>query len=122
MLLAVAGAGDANGKPFITLHTSCTLRGLTIFHPEQKMTNPPVPYPWAIRGEGDNISLIDTLPVNPYQGVDFGTVPAGRHFINGLYGQPLYRGLFVDQCYDVGGFRMCIFGRSGAVGMGRFTS
>ena len=55
VLLAVAGAGDAKGQPFITLHTSCTLRGLTIFYPEQKMKNPPVAYPWTIRGQGDNI-------------------------------------------------------------------
>ncbi|MDE3067437.1 MAG: hypothetical protein KGJ60_07775 [Verrucomicrobiota bacterium] len=102
VLLAVAGAGDPAGKPFITLHTSSTLRGLTIFYPEQKMKNPPVPYPWTLRGQGDNISLMDLLLVNPYQAVDFGTFPAGRHFINGLYGQPLYRGLFIDQCYDVG--------------------
>ncbi len=102
VLLAVAGAGEANGTPFITLHTSCTLRGLTVFYPEQKMKNPPVPYPWTIRGHGDNISLVDVLLVNPYQGVDFGTLPAGRHFVKGLYGQPLYRGLFIDQCYDVG--------------------
>ena len=45
---------------------------------------------------------MDVLLVNPYQAVDFGTFPAGRHFIKGLYGQPLYRGLFIDQCYDVG--------------------
>lgn len=102
VLLAVAGAGDAKGQPFITLHTSCTLRGLAIFYPEQKMTNPPVSYPWTIRGQGDNISLIDLLLVNPYQAVDFRTQAAGRHFIRGLYGQPLYRGLFIDQCYDVG--------------------
>ena len=102
VLLATAGAGDAKGKPFITLHQSSTLRGLTIFYPEQKLKNPPVPYPWTIRGSGDNISLIDVLLVNPYQAVDFGTTPAGRHFIKGLYGQPLYRGLFIDQCYDVG--------------------
>src|SRR5208283_5677385 len=37
VLLAVAGAGHAKGQPFITLHTSCTLRGLTIFYPEQQM-------------------------------------------------------------------------------------
>jgi hypothetical protein len=102
VLLAMAGAGDAKGQPFITLHTSCTLRGLTIFYPEQKLKNPPVPYPWTIRGRGDNISLLDMLLVNPYQAVDFGTFPAGRHYIKGLYGQPLYRGLFIDQCYDVG--------------------
>jgi Pectate lyase superfamily protein len=102
VLLAVADAGDAAGKPFITMHTSSTLRGLTVFYPEQQLKNPPVPYPWTVRGEGDNISLLDVLLVNPYQAVDFGTFPAGRHYINGLYGQPLHRGLFIDQCYDVG--------------------
>jgi len=102
VLLAVADAGNANGQPFIMLHTSSMLRGLTIFHPEQKMKNPPVPYPWTIRGAGDNICLQNLLLVNPYQGVDFGTTSAGRHFISGLYGQPLYRGIFVDQCFDVG--------------------
>jgi hypothetical protein len=102
VLLAVAGAGDANGQPFITLRRSSTLRGLTVYYPDQKMKNPPVPYPWTVRGHGDNISLIDVLLVNPYQAVDFGTLSAGRHYINRLYGQPLYRGLFIDQCYDVG--------------------
>jgi len=102
VLLAVAGAGDAQGPPFIKLHTGCTLRGLTVFYPEQKMQNPPVPYPWTVRGQGDNISLVDVLLVNPYQAVDLGTLHAGRHYIKGLYGQPLYRGLFIDQCYDVG--------------------
>ena len=42
------------------------------------------------------------LLVNPYRGVDLGSVPAGRHYIRGLYGQPLHEGLAVDQCYDVG--------------------
>ena len=42
-------------------------RGLTIFYPEQKMTKSPVPYPWTIRGQGDNISLIDLFLANPYQ-------------------------------------------------------
>jgi hypothetical protein len=102
VLLATAGANDAKGKPFITMRGSSTLRGITVFYPEQKLKNPPVAYPWTIRGQGDNISIIDVLLVNPYQAVDFGTHPAGRHFIRGLYAQPLYRGLFIDQCFDVG--------------------
>jgi hypothetical protein len=101
-LLASTGAGDPNGPPFITLHQNSTLHGLTVFYPEQTQTNPPVPYPWTIRGVGDNCSLVDVLLVNPYQAVDFGTEPAGRHWIKGLYAQPLYRGIFIDQCYDVG--------------------
>ena len=102
VLLAVADTGKADGDPFLLLHTSSTLRGLSIFYPEQKMENPPVEYPWTIRGVGDNICLQNILLVNPYQGVDFGTLPAGRHSINGLYGQPLFRGLYVAQCFDVG--------------------
>ena len=101
-LLAVAGAGKADGRPFITLHQNSTLHGLTVFYPEQKQSNPPVPYPWTVRGIGDNCSLVDVLLVNPYQAVDFGTYPAGRHLIKGLYAQPLYRGVFIDQCFDVG--------------------
>jgi len=46
-LLAVAGAGNGEGQPFITLHQNSMLSGLTIFYPEQKQTNPPVPYPWT---------------------------------------------------------------------------
>lgn len=101
-LLAGAGAGSAEGTPFITLHQNSTLSGLTVFYPEQQQTNPPTPYPWTVRGIGDNCSLVDVLLVNPYQAVDFGTHPAGRHLIRGLYAQPLYRGVFIDQCYDVG--------------------
>ncbi|MFQ6133935.1 MAG: glycosyl hydrolase family 28-related protein [Armatimonadota bacterium] len=101
-LLAVAGAGEPDGRPFLTLRANSTLHGLTIFYPEQKFANPPVAYPWTVRGIGDNCSLVDVLMVNPYQAVDFGTHTAGRHYIRGLYAQPLYRGLFIDQCYDVG--------------------
>ena len=100
-LWAYSGKGDANGTPFITLQRNSALRGIAIFYPEQ--TRPvPVAYPWCIRGNGDNCSLVNVLLVNPYQGVDFGTLPCGRHFINGLYGEPLYKGLYIDQCFDIG--------------------
>ena len=44
---------------------------------QQWKYNPPTPYPWTVRGIGDNCSLVDVLLVNPYQAVDFGTQPAG---------------------------------------------
>jgi len=34
--------------------------------------------------------------------VDFGSYATGRHFINGLYAYPLFKGLYINQCYDVG--------------------
>lgn len=102
VLLAVEGAGKPDGEPFITLHTNSTLRGIAVFYPEQVDENPPQPYPWCVRGIGDDCSIIDVLLLNPYQAVDFGTFAAGRHYINGLYSQALYRGLFIDKCFDVG--------------------
>ena len=103
VLLAVDGAGKPDGTPFIRLSTNSTVKGLTIYYPDQKPDAEPTPYPWTIASVGcDNPSIIDCLLVNPYQAVDFGTNAAGRHYIRNLYGQPLYKGLFIDNCLDVG--------------------
>ncbi len=99
-LLAVEGRGE-DGEPFILLHANSVLKGVTIFYPEQDAQTP-APYPWCVRGIGDNCSIIDVLMVNPWNAVDFGTFPCGRHLIRGLDGQPLHIGIFVDQCLDVG--------------------
>ena len=101
-LLAVEGKGEPDGVPFLTLRTNATLKGLTIHYPDQIDADPPHAYPWTVRGIGDNCSIIDVLMTNPYQAVDFGTFPAGRHLISRLYAQALYRGIFVDKCFDVG--------------------
>jgi hypothetical protein len=101
-LLAIAGKEQLDGTPFITLRQNATLHGLTIFYPAQIQKDPPIPYPWTVRGIGDNCTLVDVLLVNPYQGIDFGTFPAGRHFIRNVGMQALYRGLYIDQCYDIG--------------------
>jgi len=101
VLLAVEGKGSEEGKPFIFLHIDSVLKGLAVYYPEQDRKSP-VPYPWCVAGEGDNCSIVDVLLVNPWQAVDFGTRPCGRHYIKGLYAQPLKTGIFVDKCYDVG--------------------
>ncbi len=105
VLLTTAGGGSAEGPPFIALHNNCAVKGITIFYPEQVRENPPKPYPWTIastEGGADQCTIRDVLMVNPYQAVDFGTHPAGRHFIENLYAHPLYRGIYVDKCYDIG--------------------
>jgi len=103
-LLAVEGQGEADGTPFITLNSSSVLKGLTIFYPEQVRANPPHAYPWTVRAapNTDNCTILDVTMVNPYQAVDFGTHATGRHYVNRLYGYPLYKGLYINQCYDVG--------------------
>jgi hypothetical protein len=100
-LLAVDDVKGLDGEPFITLHENATLKGLSVFYPNQS-DEKPKPYPWCVRGQGDNCTIADVLLVNPYAAVDFGTHPCGRHMIDGLYAQALYRGIFIDKCFDVG--------------------
>jgi hypothetical protein len=105
VLLAFAGKGDANGMPYIQLDYNATLKGIAVFYPEQTDTNPPIAYPWTISSlltGADNCSIVDVLLVNPYQAVDFGGRHTGRPFIRNLNAAPLYRGLFIDHCLDVG--------------------
>jgi len=101
VLLAYADKGKPDGPPFIQLHINSCVEGLAVYYPEQKGV-PPIPYPWCIRGTGDDCSIVNVLLVNPYQAVDFGTTFCGRHWIDGLYAMPIYKGLLIDQCLDVG--------------------
>jgi hypothetical protein len=146
-LQAFAGANctqpnstDSNSSchPFILLQGSnAAVSGISIVYPEQAgpQATAPVPYPWTIRGSGDDCTVYAHLPiewavfpigsvdlarflhlcesqcsmnvflVNSYLGIDMGTVPAGRHLIENVYGNPLKTGIFVDNCFDVGRIR-----------------
>lgn len=96
-LLTTANQGNASGTPFITMRAHSSLRGIAIHYPNQVNTNPPVPFPWTVRGAGDAITLLNVMIINPYQAVDLGTNAGDGHVVEGLYGQPLYRGLYLDQ-------------------------
>lgn len=105
VLLAVEGEGKSEGTPFITLDgNNATIEGLAVFYPNQILAEAPAPYPWCVASgkSADNVAIVNCMLVNPYQGVDFATNSAHRHFITGLYGQPLLKGIWVDKCYDIG--------------------
>ncbi|HNR31410.1 MAG TPA: glycosyl hydrolase family 28-related protein, partial [Candidatus Hydrogenedentes bacterium] len=103
VLLAFAGKGDPDGPPFLTMNENSVLKGVTVYYPEQVRANPPIPYPWTVRGNGkDNIAIIDVTMINSYQAVDLGTKPCGRHLVRNLHAYALFKGLYVNQCYDVG--------------------
>ncbi len=103
-LLAVEGAGHEDGEAFITLQgPDSTLQGVKVYYPNQVIADRPIAYPWTIRGgAGDGAALIDVLLVNPYLAVDLASLGGSRHYIRGLYGQPLLKGIWVDKCTDIG--------------------
>lgn len=110
VLLAYAGRGSQDGPPFIRLGGSASvLAGVVIVYPEWQQSDvPPIPYPPCILGETyDNMGVLDCLLVNPYEGIRF--VGAGRNFVRNVYGYPSWRGLYVDQCYDIGRVENCHF-------------
>jgi hypothetical protein len=101
VLYATGHRGNEDGPPFIMLHQSSGVRGLTIFYPDQVVTDIQ-PYPWCIQGEGMHGSVRDVTLVNPYKGIDFGTHANELHFIENVFGQPLRLGVFIDRTTDIG--------------------
>jgi hypothetical protein len=100
VLLATAGRGTEEGRPFITLNTNSSLTGLTIYYPEQVIDAVPVAYPWTIAMRGKNPAAFDLELLNPYQGIDASRNE--RHNVRNICGQPLRRGILIDAIYDIG--------------------
>ncbi len=102
-LLAYAGKGDPEAKPFITLEGHmASIRGFCINYPEWSQTIvPPIPYPPTIYGRpGDNYCIENINLHNAYDGIVFDKV--GRFYINNVQGYPSHRGIVIDKCFDVG--------------------
>jgi len=100
-LFVTGGRGAEEGPPAVELRPSSTIRGLTIFYPEQSIEDV-VPYPWAIRGAGMNCSVLDVTLVAAYQGINFGYRHHELHTIRNVYGCVLRTGILIDKCTDIG--------------------
>ena len=101
VLLAYEGRGKEDAPPLISLSPGSTIRGLTIFYPEQNIDDVK-PYPWAIQGRGMHNSVIDVTLVNPYKGIDIGSFHNELHYLRNVFGCPLKIGVYVNNCTDIG--------------------
>jgi hypothetical protein len=100
-LLAYAGRDKEDSAPFIGLQTASTIKGVTIFYPEQKPTDIH-PYPWTLQGRGQHYNVLDVTIVNAYNGIDCGTYHNEGHHLRNIYMNALRRGVLIDQCTDIG--------------------
>ncbi len=103
VLLAYAGRGSETGPPFIRLAANnAVIAGLIIAYPEWKRTDvPPVPYPPCVASTGtENVGIRDCCLLNPYEAIKL--VRSHRHLVRNVTGYPIKRGIFVDECYDIG--------------------
>lgn len=102
-LLAYAGRGQSNAPAFIQLAGhNAGIAGLIVEYPEWKRADvPPVPYPPCVEShDTENVAIQDCCLVNPYEGIRL--VRSARHLVRNVTGYPIWRGLFVDECYDIG--------------------
>jgi hypothetical protein len=98
--LITEGQGHEDGPGFITLHDNSTLKGVVLYYPEQDPAEEPKPYPYAIVMRGKNPAVLAVELLNPYNGID--AAHNERHLIRDVSGQPLRRGVYVDDIYDIG--------------------
>ncbi len=101
LILATGSHGTEDGPPLIQMKRSTTIRGMTIFYPNQD-PNDIVPYPWTIQSDGTHPNIIDMTLINPWKAIDVGTNWTEMHYIRNVYGQPLRLGIFIDRCTDIG--------------------
>lgn len=103
VLYAYAGRGSTNAAPFVRLAgDNAAIAGVIIAYPEWKQSDvPPVPYPPCIESHNsENVGIQDCLLLNPYEGIKL--VRSARHLVRNITGYPSKRGIFVDECYDIG--------------------
>jgi hypothetical protein len=98
--LVTENKGTEEGPAFITLNHNSTLKGVVVYYPEQKADEEPTPYPWAIAMRGKNPAVLAVELLNPFNGID--AAHNERHLIRDVQGQPIRRGIFVDDIYDIG--------------------
>lgn len=99
VLLAIEGAGDPKGTPFIRMSQASTLKGLSVFYPEQ-VDGKPHAYPWTVavnEGGAGLQAIIDVNLINPYQAIDFGSYENSAFLIRNLFADALFRGIYIDQ-------------------------
>ncbi|HSU54605.1 MAG TPA: glycosyl hydrolase family 28-related protein [Candidatus Dormibacteraeota bacterium] len=98
--LVTENAGTEEGAPFLTLNNNTTLKGVVIYYPLQDPAEEPKAYPWTIAMRGKNPAVLAVELLNPYNGID--AMHNERHLIRDVQGQPLRRGIMVDDIYDIG--------------------
>ena len=101
VLLAYAGRDNEESTPFISLTHNSTLKGVTIYYPEQ-LPDDIHPYPWTIQGRGQHYNVIDVTIANAYNGVDCGSFHNEGHFLRNVLMCCLRRGVLIDQTTDIG--------------------
>ncbi len=101
IILATGGRDNENAPALFEMVDCTSVSGITIYYPEQKVTDIR-PYPWTFHLRGIDNTVENVTLVNSYNGIKIGPEGNVRHRIRSVYGCVLRRGIFVDACTDIG--------------------
>jgi hypothetical protein len=101
VILASGGQGKEDGPALFELGNSATVQGLTVFYPDQK-PDKIVPYAWTFHLQGGDNTVENVTLINSYDGIKIGPEPNVRHRIRSVAGCVLRRGIWLDNCSDIG--------------------
>lgn len=96
VIMVCCGQGEEDGTPFLSMEGRCGIRGIVLYHPDQ---DPVVPhaYPWTVQSVGDRCYVVDTVFVNAWQGIDFGSAGGKEHYISYVSGAPIRCGILAGR-------------------------
>jgi hypothetical protein len=77
-----------------------------VWYPDQRPENI-VPYPWTFHLEGMDNTVENVTMINSYNGIQVGPKVNVRHRLRSVYGCTLRRGIFIDNCVDIGRIENC---------------
>jgi len=101
VIMAYGGRGAENGPALFEMGSSCAVRGLTVYYPEQKASDIK-PYAWTFHLKGFDHTVENVTLVNSYNGIRVGPEANGRHRLRSISGCVLRRGISIDHCVDIG--------------------
>ena len=101
VILATGGRDQEDAPALFELGHSATVRGLTVWYPEQKPADIH-PYAWTFHLQGHDNTVENVTLINSYNGLRIGPENNVRHRIRSVVGCVLRRGLSVDFCTDIG--------------------
>jgi hypothetical protein len=101
VILATGGRDKEDAPALFEMGNSSTVRGLTVFYPDQKLDDIH-PYAWTFHLQGGDNTVESVTLINSYNGIKIGPEANVRHRIRSVSGCVLRRGIWLDACSDIG--------------------
>jgi len=101
VILATGGRDKEDAPAMFEMGNSSTVQGLTVFYPDQKPADIH-PYAWTFHLQGGDNTVENVTLINSYNGIKIGPEANVRHRIRSVSGCVLRRGIWLDNCTDIG--------------------